>query len=460
MLGFKTLPITYGKKASPPPEWTHTDSETLWADAPRRCNTALQAGYNNMFLLDPDTDVGQKHVESYLSALGINPWRIITWRGYTHFWLKTEVPTNTQWNGKLKDGMGDWRGKNGYGLAAPSYVRIGNQSGVYTLPGNNPLEVPFVQWSDILPLLQLGKSVNIDPELLTLPVQTVRRSVPRWAYDVVKIVNDMDAPGDIKLGHRSWYSRSEAVFSVIMSGLLSGRSFREVQHWFSDYRTESWWKASTAKAIAYMRDEAERPVLEEMYNSAFKLPLKDERVLRAMIAILWYVGDLEGCVANRDLQLLVARGRHSVSSSVSRLIKQGYVELVEESEGAKASKYRINPDVERSKRTETILDRVHHEAFRHGGIPASAVTVLQSLSQPRTVNELVQTTDLSQSAVYSALHTLKDLDLAVKSGKHWAKNGTTVDQLNSTLDTTTSHAKRKHRIIEERSRYYRNRGTA
>jgi predicted transcriptional regulator len=383
----------------------------------------------------------------------VNAFRIVTWRNYTHYWIRTAIPDGTQWNGKLKSNMGDWRGRHGYGLAAPSVVRMGSQSGRYRLPADNPTVVPYVAWKDLLPILQLSTNVEIDPSAVTLPVPTVRRTIPRWINEVMHSMNE---PGPITVGHRHWPSRSEAVMSCVMSGMLNGYTFREVMKWFDGYKSDRWWERTAAKSVAYMVHEAERPILAEMYNSAYDLDFKDESVLRSMIAILWYVGSTEGGISNRDLQMLSARGRTSVSGSVSRLMKNGFIELVEKSNGTKASKYKLNTEVERQERTTSVADGVHQETFRHGGISQGAVSVLDALTETSTVREISEQTGLSASGVYSALRKLRGLGLVHKTGRKYSRTRITSGHLEASVDAHDAYTKRKIRVADERRRYHRN----
>ena len=462
-LGFKTLPVTYGKKSVPPPEWTHTSSAELWGSVSGRHNVALQAGHNKMFLLDPDTENGSETVSRYLAGLGINAWRITTWRGYTHHWVRTVAPPGTQWNGKLVDNMGDWRAKNGYGLAAPSYVRMGSQNGFYTLPNDNPLQVPLVAWEDIKPLLRFATSAQkIDATDLVIPVPTVRRAIPGWLAETAKEVYSVatePGPIPISIGSRHWESRSEAAMSAMMSGLLNGYSYREVMRWFGEYKTSNWWIKTTEKAISWLSNEAERPLLSGMYNSDYDgIQLKDQDVLHAMISILWYVGSLQGGVSNRDLQMLVSRGRQSVSASVSRLIKHGIVTLVEKSDGAKASIYRIDPTVARSERSSSPLSELHQETFRHGGISHTQRRIINALSEPKSPAQLSAELETSSSGVYGALKKLSGIGLVRKEGGLWVANQVHKDEVEAMLDVHDSYVKRKSRISMERGLYHRNRG--
>jgi predicted transcriptional regulator len=203
-----------------------------------------------------------------------------------------------------------------------------------------------------------------------------------------------------------------------------------------------------------MTTEAERPVLESMYNSAYDLPTKDEDVLRSMISILWYVGSSTGCVANRDIQMLVSRGRQSVSSSISRLIKSGSIELVEKSDGSKASCYKVDTTLERTDRELSVLDGAHQEAFRHGGINDSQRKVLDALDTNQTPKRLGEITGLSTSGVYAALGKLRNRGLVSKTGKTWYREKFTTAQINAELDTSDSFIARKSRISTERGKYY------
>jgi predicted transcriptional regulator len=457
-LGFKTIPITYGKKSSPPQGWNTTDSDVLWSTAPAKCNMGLQAGVSGMFLLDPDTEQGSVYVKSYLDSLGIKAWNVKTWRGFLHHWVKTTMPTNIQWNGKLKDNMGDWRGRNGYGLAAPSYIHTDTGDGVYSLPYTNPHEVPFMEWSDIQPLLNARVAVKIDPTKLSLPVPVLRRKLPHWAYTTAKQIAEMGDPGRIHIGAHVWESRSEAVMSVLMTSLLNGHSQRMVMKWCGSYREEKWWLLSTAKAVQYIVDAGERPQLERMYNSAFDLNKKDEDVFRAILSVLWYVGSHEGHVSNRDIQLLVARGRQSVSSSVGRLIRAGYVSLLEPSDGAKASKYAVDLSVERFTREQSIIDEVHQDVLRHGGLTHNQLALLEALDHDKTPKQLAEVTNLQLSGVYYSLKKLEKYDLVSKNGKKWTRSSLSSDKLNALFDASDSYAKRSSRINTERRLFLSNRG--
>lgn len=456
-LGFKTIPITFGQKLYPPTNWQHTDSETMWSTAPANSNTALQAGVSNMFLLDPDTENGEVHVQNYMDGLGIDTWKVITWRGYTHHWLKTTMPHNTQWNGKLIDGMGDWRGKNGYGLAAPSFVRTQDGEGFYSIPESNPTEVPFINWTDLVPLLRINQKTALDPKRLTLPVPVLKRKLPHWAYLAAKQVAEMEITGDVIVGSRHWESRSEAVMSMLMSSILNGHDYRLVMKMCGEYKTDQWWTRSVAKAIQYLSTEGERPLLEKMYHSSFDLDTKDEDVFRAMLSILWYVGDTAGHISNRDIQLLVARGRYSVSSSVSRLINNKYVTLLETSDGNKASKYKVNTHVSMETREKTLVDSIHQEVLRHGALSHNQVAILDALTENKTPKQLSDETDLGLSGVYYALNKLERYDLVEKSGKRWGRTAISPDALNALFDAQDSFSKRKHRIAQERS-LFSNRG--
>jgi len=459
-LGFKTLPVSYGKKASPPPGWTHTDSQELWGNVRGRSNVAIQAGPNNAFLLDPDTEVGSRVVAEYLKEKGIDAWKVITWRGYTHYWVRTIAPSNTQWNGKLRDGMGDWRLKNGYGLVAPSFVRMGSSSGFYREPVTNPNHVPFVEWSDLLPLLQLARSNTNDKARVTsLPVPVVRRALPEWLkHTLQEIEPTVGTPGPtpISVGSRHWTSRSEAVMSIVMSAILNGYSYREVMKWLDGYKTYNWWTSTTAKAVDWLTNEADRPTLSRLYNSEFDVSMKDQDVLRAMLSILWYVGTLEGGVSNRDIQMLVSRGRHSVSASVSRLMKADIISLVKPSEGKIASIYRVNPEKATGEREHHVLDGLHQEAFRHGGISPSqrkVVAVLQSTSM--SVKDISKTTGISTSGVYYAVKRLRSFGIVTSENGLIGLCPVTKQQVHSTLDVQDKYLVRKHRIAEERRAYNR-----
>lgn len=456
-LGFKTIPITFGKKTYPPTNWQNTDSDELWNSAPANSNTALQAGVSNMFLIDPDTGDGEQHVKNYMQSLGMETWKIITWRGYTHHWVRTHMPNNTQWNGKLKDGMGDWRGKNGYGLAAPSFVKSNNGEGFYTLPPSNPNEVPFIDWRDIVPLLRINQKTDLNNVRLTLPVPVLKRTLPQWAYTAAKEVAGMSDPDRITVGTHSWTSRSEAVMSMLMSAILNGYSYKLIMKLCGQYRNEQWWLKSTAKAVQYLTNEGGRPTLEKMYHSTYAVDPKDEDVLRAMISVLWYVGDVEGHISNRDIQMLVARGRYSVSGSVSRLLHSNYITLLETSDGAKASKYRVNTAVPMETRETTLADQVHQEVLRHGGLSHKQLAVLDALTEFKTPKQLESETDLGLSGVYYALNKLKEYELVEKSGKKWGKTSVSPDKLNALFDAQDNFAKRKHRISMERS-LFSNRG--
>jgi hypothetical protein len=449
-LGFKTLPVSYGRKASPPLEWDHTDSDTLWRQAPAKSNMALQAGVSGMFLLDPDTQDGQTNVASYLNGLGVHTWKITTWRGFTHHWVRTDMPEGTQWNGKLKDNMGDWRGKHGYGLAAPSFINTPNGSGYYQLPQTNPKVVPFMEWKDIVPLLKVRNKTMVDTSVLSLPVPVIQRVIPHWVYRAASIIANSYELENINVGNKIWDSRSEAVMSMLMSSLLRGYTFKHVMKWCGNYKTYQWWTASTAKAVQYVAQEGDRPVLETLYNSTYDVPKKDEDVLRAMISVLWYVGDAEGCVSNRDIQMLVARGRQSVSSSVSRLLKTDYLELIEPSSGKKASKYRVNLSTNVETRQATIKDKLHPEALRHGGLTHNQTTILDVLEENKSANQVSTETGIPLSVVYYSLKKLKRYGLVNKTGKRWFKENVSVERINNTLDVLDKGLIRKHRIHSER----------
>ena len=412
-----------------------------------------------MFLLDPDSAHGSTYVQNYMDGKGIKTWQVITWRDYHHHWVQTDMPTNVQWNGKLIDGMGDWRGKHGYGLAAPSVINLDGMCGIYKLPEDNPHKVPYVYWEDLLPLLRLSRThTSYTATALELPIPVLQRVLPQWAYNAAKEISEMSNTGSVVIGSRKWESRSEAVLSILMSSLLNGYNYRAVQKWCGDYRDDNWWMYSTSKAVQYIVNEGTRPNLLDLYKRSFpELTTKDEDVFRAMLAILWYVGDTSGHISNRDIQLLVARGRYSVSASVSRLIKDKYVTLLEPSDGTKASKYKVNMLVPTEERTVSLSDRIHQDAKRHGGLSQNQIAILDHLSAPETPADIADELGISLSSVYYALNKLKKYGFVNKDGKEWSKERITIDRVNATLDVNDSFQKRKSRIATER-RMFSNRG--
>jgi hypothetical protein len=230
LAGIETIPLKQNEKCPICKAWQITPSADQWDTVgPGSFNIGIRAG-QGLAIIDCDAPQTTEAISDWSNGLGLNLPTVQTQSGNRHFYLKCDnIPAGINWQ-RLAIGPGELRARNSYVVAPCSAI----DGRLYQFITGNPEEIsilPPIAWADIAWLIDPEKYV-VNPELESLPIRLLKRSMPSDARKLLKACSFTDKGDPIG----QYVSRNEAEGAVVAKLILAGWTFDEILHAFEQYR--------------------------------------------------------------------------------------------------------------------------------------------------------------------------------------------------------------------------------
>lgn len=465
--GICTMPIPYNKKAKPKKEWKDITEQSLWTGIKYPSNLAVIAGRNDLCIFDPDDEKSGKALGNYWLSLGVKHVGSQSRRG-SHMYIRTKIPEDQRLTGKLNNLNGDII-FDGYALAAPSVVNDYQ----YKLIGT-PSSVPFLAWKDIQTLVETRKKIKYD-YYKGFPVPVLRRDIPQKIKVLAEDIQIAAKGEPIMNEVRSWESRSEAAFSVMLALLLRGYRPDEIRETiYLPDREVGWYNLSINKAIQEICNLGNRPALARLYNTPIQLPGRtgavDYAVFLAVVSLAWFLNRFEIFLSIRDIALLSATNKKTASKSLKRIVNAGLIAQIESEyclkkyfslnssflESLIKDNFQNNYNYISTKTVSSVpINGLFPELWTKESLGKTAFQVYMSLTnETKTYKDIHDSTGRKRSSIFNALNKLSGNGLAIRKGKGWIKGFPIIKELEREFNCAENSKKRRESIMRERKKFY------
>lgn len=518
-LGFNPFPLAANSKV--PPKGARLDTIDTAYPWPQRSNTGLFAGgANGLRIVDTDCRESLQYVSQKLFDMGVyeGTTMVKTPNRGVHFWLRIPIiPAGLKTFYKLNPEVGDGEfrlRRNSYVVAPASTLPEGEyrfiQGGYEAF-----LEQPVLTWEQMLWLLPKDRQLLVDVQadgLVNLPIRPIYHERP--ALLALMPVLEKAAKGDCiprletfspgKSSDRKVYpTRSEAEYAVIVSLVLNGWSFNQIEDLF--YRAEPGHFAEHRNrrkylvicwnnAVEHVCSDATRQRIAMTYHQIEKQDwLGPENARMALLAVLakgWMLASIAPRVGVREVS---EHGSMSIGAASyalrylqeKRLIHRTYrpdrrrskneaylgdgydleellhlYKLSEESSSGRESL--VNPLSNTPPAVITVHELIHPQTQEEVELWSSAYLgetgkqIWASLvGEPKGVRALARETKRAINTVRGRLDALEQVGLASRQKTGWVRGSGTMAEAAELLGVERTLARRRHGYEQERKKFHR-----
>lgn len=421
--GYYPIPLKPGEKRPIANiRWTRDDPNYMWGIAKGGENIGLRCGGQAWFAVldcDDKNHPGTfKNVSDYLEFIGfdISELPIVQTASGNgrHIYIKlTSRPQFAIINFHESIGGGEVRYGDGCYVVAPPSIVDGNS---YKLISGDFEYLPELSYEELQPLIRYGKGKKLER----------KHKVPRSVWKILK-----------NQSGRTYKSRSEAEFAMILGLINAGFTYEKIKGFFLINQPPKFWElfgTYDVQAFAYLdhsiknarkwaeENESEgRKIASEIRQRILTISWKREYGLNSRVVLLahsqiaYRCGKLEYIASSRGIADIANISESSAARGTNTLVEKGFLDLIDPAVVYFAAKYRI-------KQIDTLsqlvlntavgdcIDLLTHDAFRREALGKLSGEIFLALSQrSMPVSQLCRYTGRSESAVRRALKKSESL---------------------------------------------------
>lgn len=292
-LGLDTIPVPYGQKYPPPPEWQTKSCDELWEDAQDHTNIAIRLG--KVADLESDDLVSEAEIGKMFSDFGIsdNP-RCRSKRGLHRFVKIINAPddvTMTTWTDKI--GKGEARIKKCYSLVPDSeyknwkYFWENNSWKHFT-------NLPTIDWKELSVYTKYAHRLHFTS---ILP-RYLKYDADPWISKTLDYLVTARKGKEVYIDLHYWPSRSEAEAAIVLRLDTCGYSFDEIIYLFESAKPGHYWELGShrQKYLSNSYEQAQslgiRPKLAKAYN-LIEGTSQSDNILKVLISMAHQLNKIE-----------------------------------------------------------------------------------------------------------------------------------------------------------------------
>lgn len=285
-IGIETIPIPFGQKFPPPPEWQTKPVDELWQGKHGHYNIGIRLGKVADF--ESDDLVSESILAQKFENWGVNAPTCRSKRG-KHRFVKVKNAPNvsfTNWN----FGKGEARLRDCYSIIPSSEVSdfryVWEGDFIYGFQN-----IPELDWKDIEKLVSFTEKPKAQH---IIPPKYLKFSPEEWIFKTLSELRTHPKGMILHVDRHTWSSRSEAEFAIVLRLDTCGYNFDEIYRLFKETQPGHFIEShETYLSEIYntVQNLLERPKLTFLY-SGLSVDTSREKTLQILLAIAYQLNTL------------------------------------------------------------------------------------------------------------------------------------------------------------------------